>query len=246
MIYSKDFFALQVTFALKVKEVTENIDIEECLRLYTGFYKYFKIPDWEFRKDNPKWIEYMNLINQSEDITDTSYQFYLNNLNESDETSHHPKFGCFSYEYEEKDNAIQIHFTNKDDPNIGALSKERADLRRQELKEMFTEIKNKFPDLKEIWGFSWLYNIEAYQRLFPQEYLKTKVEVKNWFRSQALWGQFIDNYGKVKNDLAERLLECIKDKTTIEELRMCFPYSIQELIVRPQVFYDFYNIEDTV
>src|SRR6266498_1106241 len=108
MKYPKDFFALQISFAQKVAEV-RNISLEDALLLNTGFYKYFNIDNWDFDQNNPIWQEYLSLIQNCDDMVGKSYQFYLDRNSISKEPQH-PSFGCFSYEYEKDDNAVQIHF----------------------------------------------------------------------------------------------------------------------------------------
>jgi hypothetical protein len=242
MAYQKEFFVLQFNFAMKVQKVL-GLSFEESVRLYTGFYKYFNIPGWDFSKDDVIWQEYINLVTDNVNPVDVSYQFYLDRIHLNDnETTTHPKFGCFSYEFEEKDNAIQIHFTNRDEPEPGALSKERMEVRIKELTELFHEVKRRYPEIKEVWGFSWLYNLESYRRLFPPNYVESRTEIKDWFKSNGLWGQFLNKYGFVKDDLAEEFFVDIQNAHTFDDLRGCFPFLIQELVGDPKEFYMFYKI----
>ena len=151
-------------------------------------------------------------------------------------------FGCFSYEYEKDENYIQLHFRNTDLPEPGALSKERIAERQKELKKMFREIKQAYPQAKTVCGFSWLYNLQAYNRLFPIEYVKTARPVAYWFKSTALWGQFLDSAGKVKYDLAQSFLNKMEAQTSLKDLTACFPLPLLEVEAEIDYFYKFYAI----
>ncbi len=63
---------------------------------------------------------------------------------------------------------IKIHFKNRDTSAAGSLSKERQQVRLYELKLMFASISKYQPEAKVVHGGSWLYNLESYQRLFPE------------------------------------------------------------------------------
>ena len=44
-------------------------------------------------------------------------------------------------------------------------------------------------------GASWLYNLEAYRRLFPASYVATARVLPDRFRHMPLWGQFVNRHG---------------------------------------------------
>lgn len=178
MLYSRDYFALQLLFAQKVAAVSEG-SFEDSLLFYTSFYKTFRIDEWAFDAQNVVWQDYLRSIHESDTVLEKTYAFYEGRM-EQNEESHHGGFGCFSYEYEKDDGGypyIQIHFRNADAADPGALSKARMIERMGELKNMFCAIARECPDAKTVSGFSWLYNLESYSRLFPPEYIKTRKPV---------------------------------------------------------------------
>lgn len=61
-----------------------------------------------------------------------------------------------------------LHFSNSDNPEPGALSESRTSNHLAELKEMFTDTKTKYPDFEFVASSLWLYNINAFTRLFPK------------------------------------------------------------------------------
>lgn len=238
MTHQKEYFALELDFAKRVSEI-KNEKLEDVLINFTTLYKHFNIPDWDFDSKNPVWQDFIQKFHDAEDKTEAVYSFYLDRLKEEKDGPH---FGCFSYEYEAKENYIQVHFKNREEAEIGPLVAQKIDARKKELRDMFTEIKSKYPNVVSVVGFSWLYNLEAYKRLFPPEYTQNPKVVSGWFKTSALWGQFIDHKKHLKPDLAEEFRNCIKTKGTIEELEECFPFRLLEPETDIKNFYNFYGI----
>lgn len=241
MAYSKDYFKLQLAFAQKVSTI-ENIPLIDTVLLYTSFYKTFRIDGWDFSPTNKIWAEFSTRFNQAPEKLDATYSFYLTQLLHQAGSDKPAKFGCFSFEYLPSERATLIHFRNNDDPEPGALSKEREPTRMQELKEMFQEINRLHPQAKWVFGFSWLYNLEAYKRLFPAEYVQNSKVNTQWFQSSALWGQFLDSSGNVKKDMASSFLDRIAECNSLDELKNSFPLKVLEPRADISCFYRFYGI----
>ena len=100
----------------------------------------------------------------------------------------------------------------------------------------------KYLEAETVSGFSWLYNIDAYKRLFPKRYIENCKEIHGWFKTVALWGQFVDRGLQVKKDIALTFEKCIQTKNSIEELEACFPYKILQPKCEIIDFYTLYNI----
>src|SRR5262249_34099833 len=90
-------------------------------------------------------------------------------------------------------------------------------------------------------GASWLYNIEAYRRLFPPSYLETARVLGQRFRHMPLWGQFLDRHGEVKKHLAAELLARLGRQSTLDGLDQCFPFQVLGLDAPASVFNEFYG-----
>lgn len=241
MAYSKDYFDLQLKFANKIAQLTDT-ELSEVLLAYTSFYKSFNIPGWNFQVQNPSWQKYINMLKASGNTADVTYKFYLDSL--KDTPINKNQFGCFSYEVDsdEEGDYVQIHFKNADDPVPGALSKERVSTRIDELTKMFTDIKENHPNVNRVFGFSWLYNLDAYKRLFPANFTHKAKKITDWFKSTALWGQFLDSAGEVKPDLATKFISSIRQAQSLPELLASFPYSMLEPEGKTSDFYRFYHV----
>ncbi len=236
MTYTKEFFEFQLQFAERVALVSQK-NIEGTLLEYTNFYKAFNIQDWEFNPENPIWKSFIQKFISTDNKLDAIYNYYLENIINTPEVK---LFGFFSYDFEKEENYIQIHFKGNGQPN--ALSVENIEKRKMELNTMFTEIKEKHPDVEKVCGFSWLYNLDSYKRLFPTEYTSNLKTVPNYFKTLAIWGQFVDYKGNLRTENAEMFKTCIKQKESLEGILFCFPYYILEPESDIKFFYKFYNV----
>lgn len=126
------------------------------------------------------------------------------------------RYWPFRYDPPGEDGVVKLHFgsmelsDSQDSDEPGILSRERLEEQRAKLKAMFAEIKQKYPHARLVRGASWLYNREAYRRLFPPAYTAKPVPRKTGeFVGGGTWGQFRKKDGsvdaKVRNEFESRL-----------------------------------------
>ena len=132
---------------------------------------------------------------------------------------------------------VRLHFYNRD--AAGPLSKARADARRRELESMFAFIRKRFPNARHVEGRSWLYGTEAYRRLFPEDYVRSRIVIESGDRFQGMsrWGQFLDRDGNVKPELKEIFLRNI-ERLNAGTLWEAFPLPSFRVRAPIDVFYD--------
>lgn len=236
MNYPDSFFQLQLDYAKRVSELGD-MPLEEALLHHTGFYKLIGTSDWNFDRTNPQWQAFITEMNINPSI-DTIQKFCIYGRRETIDGD--KKFGCFSYDFNEKTGNIHLHFM----PSLEgrSLALDQKDQRLQELRQMFLSIKTKYPQVKKVVGFSWLHNISAYQRLFPREYFENMKINKGWYKSLALWGQFINSDLSIKKEEVTLFLDCIRNKGSVSELQDCFPFHVGEPVAEVNHFYSFYQI----
>lgn len=162
------------------------------------------------------------------------------------------RFGCFSYfahtggTGEDLNGRVDIHFSNAELDNEGPLTREKTERRLHELKDLFTTIKREYPEAKYVRGDSWLYNIEAYKRLFPDTYTEhTEVDTSQGaLATGRTWGQFCDDKLGLKSELAEQFLDNLRalKEITPDSVREALPY--QAFIVEAPIeeFYKKYGV----
>ena len=193
---------------------------------------------------NPLWDEFIKGLCTSDPPEEWTYTFYRQRMAmESIPSDERQFFGCFSYVYPWRNTRkLRLHFENRETSEQGTLSKERMTCRKSELSAMFRHIQATHPDIETVRGGSWLYNIPAYLRLFPPDYVKTAQPVGYETTFWALWGQFIARKGSIRQPTASQFLDCLRKQKTVEGCLECFPYQV----LRPEcpigTFYNFYRI----
>ena len=101
-----------------------------------------------------------------------------------------------------------------------------------------------FPAARHVEGRSWLYGAEAYRRLFPEDYVRSRavIESGSRFQGMAWWGQFLDREGNVKRPLKEALLGNL-DRLNTNRLWEAFPLPVFRVSAQIDSFYARYAIE---
>jgi len=242
-IYPKGFFEVQLAFARKVTEITKQ-PFEDAVLRYTAMYRILGL-DWSADPTNPTWQEYVQVLQQDVNSgAEGTYQFYYAMSDELPSTNGLRHWGCFSHEYIPNEYSIKLHFGNLDTSEYGPLSHQRMDMRKAELKTMFMVIRQEHPDAETVEGSSWLYNLEAYKRLFPGEYgLSAKITDKVPYLGRGLWGQFLNHEWQVKELVAGVFLQRVEVASNMQQCDNAFPY--QFLVPKAPIglFYQFYGIE---
>jgi hypothetical protein len=90
-------------------------------------------------------------------------------------------------------------------------------------------------------GTSWLYNLEAYQRLFPAAYTSSTRVVRR-FQAMPPWGQFLDRHGQVNQAMRDRFLRSLALPIEIENLGARFPFQPLTVAGSARDFYELYGI----
>ena len=241
-IYPKGFFEVQLAFARKVAEITQR-PFEDAVLHFTAMYRILGL-DWSAEPTNPLWQKYIKELQQdAQEDAEGTYQFYYAMSDSIPHMSEQTHWGCFAYDYLPKQHRVKIHFSNQDFTEYGALSHQRMDVRKAELKAMFTVIWQEHPEAETVVGSSWLYNLEAYKRLFPAEYGQSaKAPDSVPYLGRGLWGQFLNHEWQVNKHTAEVFLQRVRAATNMEQYDSSFLYQILLPKAPISLFYQFYNI----
>ncbi len=241
-IYPERFFEVQLIFARKVAEVTGR-SFEDAVLHNTAMYRIFGL-DWSADPTHPTWLAYVRTLrSDKEQGAEETYRYYLSKYDELPKSNGLRHWGCFSHEYLPDEHRIMIHFSNQDFTGYGPLSHQRMAIRKAELKEMFTHIRNERPDAEIVTGGSWLYNLDAYKRLFPVEYGQSAKEADRvYYTGRGLWGQFLDSEWQVNERTAAIFLQRVEVATTMQECDHTFPYQLLFPKAPIALFYEFYDI----
>jgi hypothetical protein len=148
-------------------------------------------------------------------------------------------FGCFAYSRLSGER-IRLHFQNAEADGHSPLATERVGQRRAELAALFEQVKRTVGQPQRVVGASWLYNLDAYRRLFPSAYLATARVMGHRFQHMPLWGQFVDRHGAIKENMTRQFRERLDRQSTVDGLDQCFPLQVLALNASVHEFSDFY------
>jgi len=236
--YPIEFFEIQEIFARKVSAVT-GIPIEEALLKYTSCYKRIGIEDWDFNASHPTWQSFMDRINGGQSVAAAAYQLSRAG---SDVTKKTHRFGCMGFDC--RGDVVIMHFRNDFSSSEGPLSKYQIPARFLELRKMFEYIFEHHKDTRIVEGFSWLYNYEAYRRLFPAEYTSNMEWVGDSpVRIHSTWGQLIDSSGGLHSERASAFRNTVANANSLPALLAVFPFRTCKPRADIRFFYSFYGID---
>ena len=239
MIFSKEFYALNLALANRLHQVT-HLPLELALRQYTNLYIRFGLR-YALDKHHPVWQEYISGLNRSESDVEWTYTFAMEHAMYPDVEILQPAFGCFSYTvWNEK--RIRIHFHNQEEPDISPLSDASRKTRQDELISMFVYIKQHMTGMESVVGGSWLYHLEAYRRLFPPIFLSSARPGSQDYPYLTLWGQFLDRHGQVRPEQATKFTDRLEKQDTLEGILGCFPLNVLYLEAPLPAFLEYYGI----
>ncbi|MBS1914543.1 MAG: hypothetical protein JST22_21340 [Bacteroidetes bacterium] len=239
MVYPKELFDLQLSFAERVCMVS-GLPLECVLLDYTNFYVRFGLGR-TFDPQHPTWQAYLAGLREAQDVREWTYRFYLRDPEAATAPHLTATFGCFSYTAESADR-IRMHFRNAEAEGISPLSHARIERRRAELAALFGRVGETMGKRVLVVGVSWLYNLEAYRRLFPPEYGLSARVARNRFRSMPLWGQFVDHRGRVRESRAHPFLRSLAGHSSLTSLGECFPFQALAVEAPVERFYGFYGV----
>ncbi len=239
MLVTRDFFRMQLEFAAYITSVTDT-SLGAAIMDYTNIYIRLGFGR-DFGANNLEWLEYVGGLRS----TPASNARYTYEVWQSRAEVQPPDViaisGCFSCGYE-SGNTARIHFENREGEKESPLSYSQQEMRYAELRELFRFVLTSHPEIENVCGLSWLYNISAYQRLFPPEYIASSKPVTGKYRNMPLWGQFLCRNGEVRTDKADLFYEKLSQNPSLSEISTCFP--LQPLAVKSpvKVFQHYFDI----
>jgi hypothetical protein len=239
VIYAREFFDLQLQFARAVAALGGQ-PLARVLLDYTNLYIRLGLGR-DFDAANPDWQEYLDGLRDAPDALEWTYRRYLRHPEATTAPAIVASFGCFAYA-RLGDERIRVHFQNVEADGNAPLGADRRGHRLAELAALFEHVRRTTPDPVQVVGASWLYNLEAYRRLFPPSYVATARVLDRRFRHMPLWGQFVDRRGGVRAEPARQLHERVRRISSGEELGQCFPLQALGVEAPASEFYAFYGV----
>jgi hypothetical protein len=227
-----DWFDLQLLFVDHLVQ-HHNLPYADALTHYTALFKRLGFGQPNQQAGTAAWRHFVATVRNQpsrqrrlQTVVDyaksklVSYSHYT-----------YREFGCFGFDPPDKTGAVDLHFNPKNDCSaFGALDRRRADVRKAELAEMVAYIRRQFgTEAQTLHGASWLYSLEAYRRLFPDEFAASaRIYKEPQFRCRGIgvWGQFIDRDDGLKPDLRDTFI-CRLTDLKLDALWWIFPLPLQ-------------------
>lgn len=238
MIYAKAFFDLQLRFADRVEALT-GLAPDRALLEYTNLYIRFGLGR-DFDAEHSGWQEYLAGLGTASDRGDWTYRFYRAKPDDPGAPPTDVRFGCFSYARAGADR-IRLHFLNTETDGRSPLALDRRGRRVEDLAALFDHVEQTMGLPLQVAGASWLYNLDAYRRLFPPAYVASARVLPRRFQRMPLWGQFLDRRGEVRADAAREFLACLDRASRVDDLDRCFPFQVLAVEAPALEFFDFYR-----
>ncbi|WP_337189048.1 hypothetical protein [Phenylobacterium sp.] len=206
------YFEAQLRLAGHMAGLT-GVSLGEAAWRYTNFHRRFGYgsPDEATRAGpagNP-WRAYATALEAADGLAAqvrATQDAFMNGQDERLPLPGQDGFGCFACEAPRPDGAVRIHFFNADTDGAGGpLAAGKAPRRRAELARMTAHVRREHPQARTIRGKSWLYNLEAYRRLFPADYVASRTPAKGplHLTGTSSWGQLIDSREAIRPELRD-------------------------------------------
>lgn len=205
------FFEAQLRLAGRMAELT-GVGLADAAFHYTRLHRQFGLGFSGVTSPAPEWLDYAARLEAAADIAGQVVVTQAMFVASTDEILPRPDqegFGCFAFDGAGEDGAVHIHFNNKDtDEAGGPLASSKTARRKAELAAMVRRIRQTLPNATHIRGKSWLYNLEAYRRLFPPDYTasRTLAPAPLHLTGSSSWGQLIDARENIRPDIRDALL----------------------------------------
>jgi len=204
------YFEIQLRFAGRMAEVG-GLSLGEAAYRHTNLSRRFGQGVPVLSEPTEAWLALAERLEAAASLAEQvalCQAMFRDVVDEKLPLAGHEGFGCFAFE-PPKDGVVKIHFNNRDtDEAGGPLASAKAARRRDELAAMMRRITEKHPDATHISGRSWLYNLEAYRRLFPPQYVATRTVAPDpiHLTGTSSWGQLIDSREAIRPDVRDALV----------------------------------------
>ena len=200
----QDYFALQLKFAehyATAADVPCSIAIAHCTNLRRRLNLWG--PAGETR-----WNGFLAKFSRSANDHSAALAMCIDLYETRPSLEAERSFGCFSYDPPDATGALRIHFIPPEDTRASPLASASTGARVDELRAMFSHIRRTERNVASVRGVSWLYNLDAYKRLFPLSYAAS-VQAP-WFplhlNGSSTWGQVLNWRQEVKPAVRDAVL----------------------------------------
>jgi hypothetical protein len=227
----EDYFSLQLAFSKRYASKA-RLPLSEAVTRCTNLRRRFGLTGSIGERD---WRALLTCIDRSDLADDEAVLTMCSTLYAGrPSASHERTFGCFSYDPPGASGVLRLHFVPPDNVKASPLASTNVQARMNELRAMFEHVRREESQATVVMGISWLYNIEAYRRLFPTRYIESvrRPEFPLHLNGSSSWGQVLNWRQTVKPAMRDSLLAGLSD-LRVETPWEAFPY--RALVARCEV-----------
>lgn len=229
---ARAFFGLQLRYA-DALSARSGVPLAEAVTFHTNLHRLFAYGN--LAKQEPD-LGFLALVDRAlaDPATrlDTILAAYTLRPPDPWPSDRFPFGRHFACEAPNAEGEVRIHFRNRFNREaVGPLHASQIPQRRAELAEMFGFVASRWPDARSVVGQSWLYNAEAYRRLFPQAYTGSRAPLlgPRPMHGLSTWGQFLDFRGHVKPAVTETFFRNLE---TLDATQPWLSFPLQVLTTR--------------
>lgn len=237
----RDYFDIQLRFAEHIARQTSRT-LPDAYLTFTNLHGRFGFGRVDNGVPSAAWVRYADGLEQCATHRERlDWTLAVYEEAPAQDGGERP-FGCFSYELLSAEPIVRIHFSNRDSADgLGPLARGKIERRTDELRAMFAYLGAQHPHVQTVRGGSWLYNIEAYRRLFPPQYAASTFEPERVrLDGTSSWGQLLDFKGCVKLAMRQALLANLQHLDVAAPWK-AFPLRALGALAPIEAFYRFYR-----
>jgi len=237
----RGYFELQLIVATRIAEAASLTLSDACLR-FTNLHRRFGMGRAWDGVGAPEWPRYAIPLERMPSIGERLEWTLAFFAEAPPDPASAPVFGCFRFDPPDEDGAVRIHFSNRDSADgVGPLARDKSGRRLAELAQMCAHLRARYPAAARIQGGSWLYNLDAYCRLFPPDYIASRAPPDTVrLDGTSTWGQALDHREQVKPGVRRHLLEALDDLDPAAPWRI-FPMRALKTTAPIETFHRFYG-----
>lgn len=202
----EDYFALQLSFAARHAEVA-GMPFDAAVAHCTNLRRRFHLQGAE---GAGRWDRFLVALRACADDHPAALALCMDLFQHRPEPAEDQAraFGCFSFDPPDGSGTLRIHFMPPPGTCASPLASAQTAARMDELRALFLQVRRLGSAVTSVLGVSWLYNLEAYRRLFPPAY---GASVRPpWFalhlNGSSTWGQVLDWRQAVKPQVRDAVL----------------------------------------
>jgi len=199
----EDYFSLQLSVAAHyagAADVPFGVAIDRCTNLRRRFNLWGSA-------GGARWKEFLDETNSISNDHAATLSLCMKLHERRPRIKAGQSFGCFSFDPPDAAGVLRIHFVPPKDTSASPLASENVQARMSELRALFSHVK-RTEQVVSVRGVSWLYNIDAYKRLFPRSYTASirAASFPLHLNGSSTWGQVLNWRQAVKPAMREALL----------------------------------------